>query len=312
MAVSSTTVNWDEINSTTQRRVLPMFKEQIFRSNPTSMRLWRKGTKLDGGERIHQGLIYAEGPGGWFSGLEVLDTTEVDQVTNAIFEWKELFLSVTIKKIDELKNRGKARIANLLTLKMQTAQKSGKNYLGQGLHSDGVSNTKAMTGLRAMVTASGTTYGNISKTTYSWWRSVVDSTTTVLTIPVMRGIVGDITEDMERPDMIVTTQNLYDKYYNQLQPQQRFADKDVARGGFKNVLFEGIPVTVDSHCPAGYMYFLNTSHIDLVSHQDDNFAFEPFKKPINQRGRTAFITWTGNLTGSNCRFQAVLSNLSES
>lgn len=307
-AVHSSTINWDNVNSLTERRLLPKITDNIFRSNPLMMKLWRQGTKLDGGAYITQNLLYAEGPGGAFEGLENLATDEAEQITSAIFNWKHYYASITIRRMDELKNRGRAAFSNLLTAKMRTAEKTLRNLLGQGMYSDGTVNPKVITGLRAMVTTD-VQYGGISKTNNTWWQSRLDTSTTSLTIPTMRTLMGRLTEDAETPNLITSTQTQYDNYYDQLQPQQRFADKDMARGGFTNVLFEGRPVVVDSHCPAGFMFFLNTDYIDFVSHEGENMRFEGFRKPYNQAGRTAFIFWAGNLTGSNCRFQGAFTAL---
>lgn len=312
-APSSATINWDNVNSLTERRMLPKLTDQIFRSNALMQRLWSKGTKLDGGAFITQMLAYGEGPGGAFEGLEILDTSEAEQFTTAVFSWKHYYAAITIRRMDELKNRGGAAFARLLTAKMQVAEKTMQNLVGQGIYSDGTTNAKLITGLRAAVTdaTDAVTYGGINKATAtnSWWQSKIDRTTTVLSVPAMRTLAGLCTEDNETPDLVVTYQAQYDNYYNELQPAQRFADSDLARGGFKNILFEGRPVVVDSHCPTGLMYFLNTTYLDLVSHEDENMRFEPFRQPYNQAGRTAFIFWAGNLTCSNCRYQGVMNAL---
>lgn len=302
MPANSTTISWNQVNSTTEKVSIPRVVDQIFKSNPILMRIWRKGTKKSGGSFIQQPLAYAEGPSGWFEGMQPLDVSEVDQITSAIYNWKHAYASITIRRDDELKNSGPHAFADLLENKTSIARKSMKNKLAQGLYSDG-SNPLEMVGLQAMVTGSGTTYGNISKTTNSWWRSVVDSTTTTLSIFAMRQLMGDLTEDDDTPDLLVTTQDIYDIYYSLLQPQQRFASAEMAKGGFRSILFEGRPVVVDSHCPASNFFFLNTDYIDLCSHRDENMRFEPFRRPFRQMGRSAFILWFGNLTGSNCRFQ---------
>jgi hypothetical protein len=288
--------------------MLPKVTDNIFRSNPLSMKLHRKGTKLDGGAYITQNLIYAEGPGGAFEGLEPLDVSEAEIITTAVYNWKHYYASVTIRRMDELKNRGRAAFGRLLTSKMRTAEKTMRNLIGQGIYSDGSTNTKLITGLRAMVTTGNVTYGGINKQTNTWWASQVD-TNTALTISRMRTLMGQCTEDADTPDIIVGPQAQYDNYYDLLTPQQRFASKDMARGGFTSILFEGRPFVVDSHCPAGFVYFLNTDYIDFVSHEDENMRFEKFRKPYNQAGRTAFIFWAGNLTGSNCRYQGVFTSL---
>lgn len=309
---NTTEINWDNVNTFTERRMLPKTTDNIFRSNPLMMKLWRKGTKLDGGAFITQSLMYAEGPGGAFEGLEPLDVSESEQITAATFNWKEYYASITIRKIDELKNRGRAAFGRILTTKMRTAEKTMRNLLGQGIYSDGTTNPKVITGLRAMVTTGAVEYGGISKSLNDWWASKIDSATDIAELAdltEMRALMGRLTEDSDSPDLITTTQSIYDIIYLFWPDLKRFGSSDMARAGFRSVLFEGRPIVVDSHCPVGHMYFLNTDYIDFVSHEDDNMRFEKFRQPYNQRGRTAFIFWTGNLTGSNCRFQGAFTGI---
>lgn len=307
MPAENTTTVWNNVNTFTERVQMPRTRDQIFNSNPLMMKTWRKGTKLSGGAFITQPLAYAEGPGGVFEGMEPLDVSEVEQFTNALFNWKHYFASITIRRDDELKNAGPPAFARLLNQKMKIAQKTMRNKMAQGLYSDGT-DPKAITGLRAMITGSGTTYGNISKTTNDWWRSTLRTETT-LTIGLMRKLMGQLTEDSDTPDLLVTTQLIYDIYYSLLQPQQRFASSQMARGGFQSILFEGRPLVVDSHCPTSNLFYLNTDYIDMVSHRRENMRFEPFRRPFRQAGRSAFIFWFGNLTGSNCRFQGRFTSI---
>lgn len=312
MPVHSSTINWDNVNTFTGRRVLPGVREQIFRSNPVMLKLWKKGTKLDGGAFIQQRLIYAEGPGGAFEGLEPHDTTDAEIATPAIFNWKHYYASITIKRADELKNRGQAAFGKLLQEKTTVAQKTMKNLLAQGMYSDGTTNPKAITGFRAMVTAAGVTYGNIDKTLNPWWQAKVDTTTTLAmltSLAPIRTLLGQTTEDDDTPDMLVGLQAIYDRVYNIIQPQQRFMSKMMAEAGFTSIMVDGRPMVVDSHVPLGYLYAFNTEYIDFVSHEDENMRFDGFRQPYNQAGRTAYIYWFGNLTGSNCRFQGVFTNL---
>lgn len=312
MPQNTLTINWDNVNSFTERRMLPKTTDNIFRSNPLMMKLWKKGTKLDGGAYITQALMYAEGPGGAYEGLEPLDVSEAEQITAAVFNWKQYYASITIRRIDELKNRGKAAFGRILTTKMRTAEKTMRNLLGQGVYSDGSTNPKVITGLRAMVTEGAVQYGGIDKALNSWWESQIDSATNLAglaDLTEMRALMGRCTEGNDSPDLIPTTQLIYDKVYLFWPDLKRFGSSDMAKAGFRSVLFEGRPLVIDSHCPLGHMYFLNTDYIDLVSHEDENMRFEKFRQPYNQAGRTAFIFWTGNLTGSNCRYQGAFTAL---
>lgn len=305
---TDTTYKWNNVNSMTNRAAMPRVVDQIFRSNALMLRLKQNEEELDGGQFITQHISYAEGPGGSFEGMAPHDVSEVEQITDALFNWKHYYVSITIRRSDELKNRGKNALGKILTTKLKIAEKTMRNLMAQGIYSDGT-DPLAISGLRAMVTGTGVTYGNISKTNNDWWRSQVDAATTTLSIPAMRTLMGQCTEDSDTPNLIVTTQSIYDTYYNLLQPQQRFASESMAKGGFTSILFEGRPIVVDSHCPTGYMYFLNTDYITLVSHQEENMRFEPFKRPFRQAGRSAFIYWFGNLVSQSCRYQGVFTGI---
>jgi hypothetical protein len=78
--------------------------------------------------------------------------------------------------------------------------------------------------------------------------------------------------------------------YNLVQPQQRFVDEETANAGFTNILWEGMPVLVDSHVGSTNLFtLLNEDYVHLVVHKDENFRFEPFVKPVNQNVSSAKI-----------------------
>jgi hypothetical protein len=202
---------------------------------------------------------------------------------------------------------GKNQIVNFVKAKVQAAEKSLSSIMGTDLFGDG-STAKAIDGLSLIAAITGT-YGDIAKATYSWWQGDVDSTTTAITVPVLRGAIGDITIDGDGPTCLATTQDIYDDIYGLIQPAQRFADKDTANAGFTNILFEGKPILVDSHCTASYLHLINENYLEFIVHQDEDFRFEPFIKPTNQNVSTAKIYWAGALTCSNCRMQGLMSAL---
>ena len=302
----SSTINWDNINSITKSQIMPTVEDQIFRSNPLMLRLWQEGTKEDGGAFIVQPLLYGEGPAMFFAGMETLPTDDADQVTAAVFNWKQAVAAITISRIDELKNTGPNAMAKLLAIKTEYAQESMRNMLGQGIYSDGLANVKSIVGLQAMV-STNVSYGGISKTNNAFWQSKVNTTATQLSVPLMRNILGQCTEGRHTPNMITSPQVIYDLAYALVEPQKRFGSEMMAKAGFTSILWENRPWVVDSHCPDSNVFMLNTASIDFVSHSDENMRFEDFQKPHNQAGRSAFIFWAGNLVGGNCRRQGRLT-----
>jgi len=119
---------------------------------------------------------------------------------------------------------------------------------------------------------------------------------------------GACTIDADAPDLIVTTQAIYDAYESSLQANKRFeGDSTLADYGFDSLRFKGASVVVDSHCPAGQMYFLNTDYLDFKIHNKRNFAFEDFKRLEGSDNIQARIFWMGQMVCTNPRMQGVLA-----
>lgn len=300
----------DQLNAITEKFFLKKLFDNIFDSNPTLKKLKSGGSykSTSGGTQIYVPLNYAVATAsGWYQGADTLSTTDNDNITAAAYDWASLYAGVSITEEDELKNAGDAAQLNLLKSKMQIAEKTLADTLGTGLFSDG-SNSKSIVGLRDIV-AVDQTVGGISQSTYSWWQGQVDSVTTTTTMSAMNSLYQDCVVDMEKPNYGVTTRALFNSYYSLLQPQQRFEDDDTARGGFQNLMFNGMPIVHDSHCPANHMFFLNLNHLHLFYHPQRNMKFEPFQKPINQQVKVSRILWMGALGSSNNRLHGKLSAL---
>lgn len=304
------TLSVDQLTSITHRYIMPKMYDAIFDSNPLLKRLLASGQymSVSGGTSIDIPLNYAQTTAtGWYAGADSLITAENEQITAARYSWCNLYAGITITEEDELKNGGSAGILKLLASKSQIAEKTIKDQLGTGIYSDGT-NTKSIVGLRDIV-AVDQTVGGISQTDYSWWRGQVDSTTNTLTISALNSQYESAVVGEEKPTIGCTTRANYVRYYNVLQPMQRFTDSETAKGGFQNLMFNGIPLVSDSHCPTAHLFFLNEKHLWLCYHPERNFSAEPFLKPINQQVKTSRILWMGALGSSNNRLHAKFSGI---
>ena len=302
-------VTIDQLNAITHKYIMPKMHDAIFDSNPLLKKVKDSGSykSIGGGVTIDIPLNYAAATSGWYSGADTLSTTDVDNMTAASYNWASLFAGVTISEEDELKNSGDAAVLNLLKSKMQIAEKSLKDDLGTGLFSNGT-DSKSIVGLRDIV-AADQTVGGIAQTTNSWWQAQIDSTTTTLSISAMNSIYQDASVDSEVPNYGTTTRAIYNSYYALLQPQQRFMDSKTAEGGFQNLMFNGIPIVHDSHCPANHLFFINMDHLHLFYHPKRNMSFEPFQKPINQQVKVSRILWMGAFGSSNNRLHGALTGI---
>lgn len=140
------------------------------------------------------------------------------------------------------------------------------------------------------------------------WSDLVDTSSGVSKLAkAMTRMYGACTIDNDQPDLIVTTQAIYDAYESSLQANKRFAGADdIGNSGFSSLRFKNASVVVDSHVPAGQMYFLNTNYLDFKVHQDRNFTFEDFKRLEGSDNLQSRLFWMGQLVCTNPRMQGLL------
>jgi hypothetical protein len=299
-----------EISALTQRYLIPKLTDNVFKSNALFQRAKKKKwfETADGGTKITQPLLYAvTGNAMRYSGSETLNNDDNQQITEAEWDWKEYAVAIQITRINELKNSGKNAIVNHVKAKVQAAEKSLADVLGTDLFGDG-STPKSMQGIKLMTAATGT-YGNLAKATYSWWQAQTDASTTAITPSAFNELYLACSVDSDHPTVGVTTNAVWNDLWGAFQPQQRFADEDTLKAGFNNMMINGIPVIIDSHCDAGYLYLLNENYMSIIAHKDENMRFSPFISPTNQNMKVAHVYFTGAITASNCRMSGRFSAL---
>lgn len=302
-------LTYDQISAITEKKFIPKMVDNIFDSNPALKRLKQKSyEKVDGGTSILQPLNYAQASAvEWFSGSDALTTTDNDVISAAEYQWKQIHGAITVDRLSELKNSGDAAKLKFVKQKTQIVESTIMDQMGTGVYSSGT-NAKSIHGLRVLVSASNTV-GGIAQSSNSWWQAQVDSSTTTVSMAALQSIYNRCSIGNDGPSVAYTTRAIYNFYYALLQPQQRFMDSETAKGGFTSLMFNALPMIVDSHCPSAALYFLNEKYLHLYYHPQEDFRFEPFQKPINQNVQVAHIYWAGNFGTSNARMQGVLSAL---
>lgn len=304
-------VNVGLLLSTTLKKYRKTLVDQIHKSNAVFYKLKSEGAikELDGGERIVVPIMYGKNTtAASYSGYDTLDTTPQEGIDSAEYNWKQYSVSITIDGKTERQNMGSSKIIDVLEAKTKQAKMSLVEELSTGVFSDGTSNSgKQLTGLEAMVSASGT-YGGINSSLYSWWRAGVNSDSEALGLPKMRtGFNTASLGGKDSPDLIVTTQTLYESYEglmvstsaSNVAGSMQFRSegtKKLADGGFQVLEFKGTSIVWDELAPSGTMYFLNTRHMNLTVHKDANFDVSDFVKPEDQDARVAQILFMGNMT----------------
>jgi hypothetical protein len=304
--------NFDALLSTTLANYRDKLTDNVFTARPLTYWLSDKSRiqTESGGTKIVEQLIYGQNSTvSSYSGYETLSLTPQDGISAAEYDWKQYGASIAISGIEEAKNNGEHAIINLLEAKIMQAEESMREGFNQMFFADGTGNSgKNWNGLGNLV-ESGNTVGGINSATAGneYWRSYENNTAGALTLLQMATAYNSTSVGNDHPDVILTTQTLFEKYESLLQPQLRYTDTKTADAGFQNLLFKSAPIMYDTHCTAGVMYFLNSKYIKLVGHSDKWFAQTEFVRPENQDARFALIMCYGNLVVSNRAKQGKLT-----
>jgi hypothetical protein len=123
----------------------------------------------------------------------------------------------------------------------------------------------------------------------------------------MRNMYNTVSIGDDQPNLILTTQLLFEAYEDSLVDQIRYTNTQMGDAGFQNLMFKGCPITYDADQVAHLMDFLNTRYLRLVGHSDTWFRNTPFIRPNNRDARTAQILCYGQLTISKRSAQGRLT-----
>jgi hypothetical protein len=311
------------VTSIARRYILPQITDNIYKSNLIFFRLTRANKKLvQGGTQIEAPLMYAKmAAGGWYTGLDLLDTTPTDAVKNGVWDWKQAYVPVTVDGLTLIKTDQPIAIANFIKQYFAQAQMELADILGDGLFSDGTTNTKKLDGFKGAVddTTVLASYAGITRSTDTWWKSQVDTTAYTggsgITLSKLQAKFGAGSEGGRHPTIQVSTQGVYDIYWNLNTSGQRFPsepaghDEQLAQAGFTNLLFNGVPWVVDSHVPANHLFMLNEDYLSFCVSPRADFYVEDFQIPVNQDAMVAKLLWAGNLVLTNAARQVKFTNI---
>lgn len=313
----ATPIGTNTLNSISRRYIVPVIHDNLYKSNVVFFRMNAMNkVALQGGLQIEVPLLYANfAAGGPYQGFDLLDTSPSDTVKNAAFDWKQYDVPVAVDGLTLIKSDSPDAVVNFLQAYWRNAQLAMADNLGTGLWSDVVTNAKAIDGLKGAVDDGTTaaTYGGLLRSTNTWWKCQIDTSTTTLTLASMQSMWGNTQIGGRHTTIIATTQANYNRYWalsigGQAFPSQPGGqDEQLAANGFTNMLFNGVPILADNKCPANHLFFLNEDFFTLFVQSNRDFVMRDFKEPVNQDAWVGFILWAGNLVCENVNLQGKMT-----
>jgi hypothetical protein len=306
-------LTYAQLSAIAQNAIEKSLTDNVYSATPVLKRLSDKAKKLGGGLKIQVPVISSTtGAGGAFSDLDALTITRTDNMSAAEYAWKQYYEPIRISQYDVAVTSGDSGKLDLVASKIKIAESNLAENLSVGIFSDGTgSSGKVITGFDAMIQDSGT-YGGIAPADMASWAAKElgnSGTDRALTIALLQQLDGQCTDGTDGPTLFIARQNVYDEAYNLFTSFQRIESEDMGKLGFKNLMVNGKPLVVDSHCAAKTILAINEKYVNLYIHKDHNMRKEHHSSLESSDSMLTKIFWMGNLGCSQRRRQGRLADI---
>jgi hypothetical protein len=338
----------DELNTSTQRHIVPGIVDQVFKNDPLLAYMKKNNLqKFPGGTQIQENFIYDSLPyGGAFADGATFTMAMAQVETGATFIPKNYAIPVTISKMQaQVYNKGPEAVFRLVDSRLQNAALTMSAMLAIALYNHGTgTRVLELNGLAEVLNdgtnnswtgAAYSTYGTLSRSTTGG--SVLKSKMTGPTANVAGPITYKILEEAynsivigdEYPNLMVTT-NLGMSYIKEkFQPQWRVETQD-PKIGFNGVKFNQAMIIQSQYAPGSEgvndanlghylapssqgetLFYLNTKYWRLWVTDDPEFGFgfTGFKPAQDTLVVGGQYLYVGNVTCQSPRLNRHLYNI---
>ena len=318
MPTPTNTETLDTLYTTTWQHVKKQVVDNIFTATPFYYEITKAGNveDEDGGRFLEVPLMRAKNDTiAWIASTGTVSTADTDPLSTAIYQWYNIAGSVVDVWTDAMANSGPHRKIDIVAAKIENLRLSLIDNLEEKLFTAQTGN--ALNGLpdyiEALVPASQVgTPGGFSKATYSWWRNQYAASSGSFATygkQDMRSMFNTCSKGNDHPNLLLTTQAIFEYYEAEAEDIQRINDSDAAKLGFVSFSYKGSNLYYSPQCPTGYMYFLNLKYIKFKRDSKAVFDMTPFKTIPNQLDKVAQIVCRCNLVCSNCSMQGLVGSI---
>lgn len=269
--------------SITQDYFLPKVVDNILNANVATVRILSK-QKRWAGEQLKITWKYQKNPAGGSFGLtDTFDTSKTNTRKVLKFDAKFIYQGVTLFGQEvSVNNLTKTQIVNMVKTEMESAQHDMLDTIGDQMYGYGAGND--ILGLQGIID-DGTflsTYGELSRTTYTQLNSDVTTVSGPLTLALMASAHDAAKSGYKKPTVGITTESIWSDYEELITPtiQANYSiqgahkmtrDEIVSPGqalgpgqtGFDALMYRGMPVVGDEKCNSGEFYMINEDFLDF-------------------------------------------------
>lgn len=319
-------LTYGDVSAVTVNYISDDMVDNYFKVSPVFVKVW-KGGKMsrpyEGGMQIQQPFQYAPLKAGPFATGSVFDISYIETQTAMTFNVKFYYANITLQRTSFPLNRGPEAVMNFIEPKMVNSEQALAQALIQDFYRDGQGTLSSQIALDGILAGydDGTnyaSYGGITRSAIGVGASLgingyFQNVAGPFSLQLLQTAYGQATFGTNQPDLIATTQSIYNSFWAKMLPMQRTyaTDPDLQSAGFKSFLFNGMAVVVDQYCPSGYIFGMNTDFISAYISEDPLFAFgfTGFKELPNSIDMAGQNIYGGNIVVSAPRLGFILQNV---
>jgi len=310
-----------ELTYVTRRAFIPKLVVQLYNSTPLMAALIANSQQASGGVSSVtvpvQGAQFVNAQWSDYSGSFAQPSVQ-QGAYNAEYDLKLMISPVPFLGMEGAVQQD-AAIIPLIEARMNDATNVMMDAMATALYNN-TTNTQQFIGLPAAVSASGT-YGNIDRSTYSWWRSKsYDAGSKNPTRQnILQYISGTVKNGAEMPSFGVCGFGTWTLLAQDFVGQEQYVitpgsgfdgDPNGPQAAFRALMVAGVPIYPDPYCPEGTVYFLNTNYLSLYIHEQGSFVFTGFEStlPNWQIGYVGAVLMIAELVNVKPKAMTVVSN----
>ena len=280
-----------ELTYVTRRAFIPKMVVQLYNSTPLMAALIANSQQASGGVSSVvvpvQGAQFVNAQWSDYSGSFAQPSVQ-QGAYNAEFNLKLMISPVPFLGMEGAVQQD-AAVIPLIEARMNDATNVMMDAMATSLYNN-TTNTQQFTGLPLAVADSGT-YGNIDRSTYTWWKSKQYAAGSVNPTRqnILQYISGTVKNGAEMPSFGVCGFGTWTLLAQDFVGQEQYVitpgsgfdgDPNGPQAAFRALMVAGVPIYPDPYCPEGTVYFLNTNYLSLYSHEQGSFVFTGFESTL--------------------------------
>jgi len=285
---------YTELTYVTRRAFIPKLVVQLYNSTPLLAALIANSQQASGGVSSVtvpvQGAQFVNAQWSDYSGSFAQPSVQ-QGAYNAEFNLKLMITPVPFLGMEGAVQQD-AAIIPLIEARMNDATNVMMDAMATSLYQN-YTNTQQFIGLPGAID-DGTnlqTYGNINRSTYTWWKSKVYNAGNVNPTRqnILQYISGTVKNGAEVPSFGVCGFGTWTLLAQDFVGQEQYVitpgsgfdgDNNGPQAAFRALMVAGVPIYPDPYCPEGIVYFVNTNYLNLYIHEQGSFVFTGFESTL--------------------------------